>query len=417
MKRSKFPYTARSSARVIRHAVSIDERRAKFRSDLMSSSRSPHPRADSQRRQNGEKPHPDWPNPHTQSDDRFRRRSAFRPDEHNKHLSPRLNTVDTGHLDPRRGTMGDIRSPSPGVSRSRASNTDASSINSDAAMREKILQDDDDDDDEEAPQDLEEIWFPGCHADLGGGWPLAKGEEAPLSHGPLVWMVREAQRAGLEFDAEKMLHLKCCDEDYNISSLGIQQQAYNTDQNPDVPAIEVTNIFNSPHSEKEEPGWAPGLAPSKPSTSAFHEALHNAFTKGHLHDCLEFRNGLPPTNVLSWKIMEYLPFRRMDLRPDGSWKAISLPLPMGETRDIPEDAWIHHSAIRRMEADPRYRPGNLIIGGGGRGVRRAPEELGIGEWEVLKAEGDPVGMVYVRKGPSLEKKIDKETHPRVDSQG
>lgn len=36
MQRSKFPYTARSSAKVIRHAVSIDERRAKFRSDLLS---------------------------------------------------------------------------------------------------------------------------------------------------------------------------------------------------------------------------------------------------------------------------------------------------------------------------------------------------------------------------------------------
>lgn len=36
MQRNKFPYTARSSARVIRHAVSIDERRAKFRQDLIS---------------------------------------------------------------------------------------------------------------------------------------------------------------------------------------------------------------------------------------------------------------------------------------------------------------------------------------------------------------------------------------------
>ena len=36
MQRSKFPYTARSSAKIIRHAVSIDERRAKFRSDLIS---------------------------------------------------------------------------------------------------------------------------------------------------------------------------------------------------------------------------------------------------------------------------------------------------------------------------------------------------------------------------------------------
>lgn len=39
MQRSKFPYTAHSSAKVIRHAVSIDERRAKFRQDLMSASK------------------------------------------------------------------------------------------------------------------------------------------------------------------------------------------------------------------------------------------------------------------------------------------------------------------------------------------------------------------------------------------
>ena len=36
MQRSKFPYTARSSAKTIRHAVGIDERRAKFRQDLIS---------------------------------------------------------------------------------------------------------------------------------------------------------------------------------------------------------------------------------------------------------------------------------------------------------------------------------------------------------------------------------------------
>ena len=58
-------------------------------------------------------------------------------------------------------------------------------------------------------------------------------------------------------------------------------------------------------------------------------------------------------------------------------------------------------------------PGNLIIGGGGRGVRRAPKALGIGEWEVLKAEDDPIGKVYVRKGPSLEKGIDKAVHHKA----
>ena len=70
---------------------------------------------------------------------------------------------------------------------------------------------------------------------------------------------------------------------------------------------------------------------------------------------------------------------------------------MSEPRDIPYDAKIHHSAIRRMEADENYRPGNLIIGGGGRGVKKAPKELGMGQWEVLKGKFDPVGQVVVRK--------------------
>ena len=94
--------------------------------------------------------------------------------------------------------------------------------------------------------------------------------------------------------------------------------------------------------------------------------------------------------------MEYLPFRRMDLRPDGSWAAIRWPLPRGETRDIPADAVVHASALRRMEADRKYRPGNLIVGGGGRGLRTAPGSVGMGKWRVVKEEGDPVGEVVVR---------------------
>src|SRR5207245_879342 len=108
-----------------------------------------------------------------------------------------------------------------------------------------------------------------------------------------------------------------------------------------------------------------------------------------------------------WKIMEYLPFRRMDLRPDGSWKPIRWPLPCGETRDIPEDAKIHCSAIKRMKEDPKYRPGNLIIGGGGRGVKLAPEQFGMGQWKIVSNEGDPVREVYGRMHP-INGKHEKE---------
>ena len=73
------------------------------------------------------------------------------------------------------------------------------------------------------------------------------------------------------------------------------------------------------------------------------------------------------------------------------------PLPRGEVRDMPDESKVHHSAIKRMHANPDYRPGNLILGGGGRGVKRAPKSAGIGEWIVVKEAGDIVGEAFVRK--------------------
>jgi hypothetical protein len=87
----------------------------------------------------------------------------------------------------------------------------------------------------------------------------------------------------------------------------------------------------------------------------------------------------------------------MDLQDDGTWRPIRWPLPCGEVRDIPRIARIHGSVIRRMQLDETYRPGTLIVGGGGRGVRMAPREKGIGEWVCVEREGCPVGEVWVRK--------------------
>lgn len=219
---------------------------------------------------------------------------------------------------------------SRGPSLAFAKDGDASSINTDTSqirVAPPRPPGEEDDDDEDAEQDIVELWFPGCHADLGGGWPLADGEEAALSHGPLVWMVREAQRAGLDFNSEMMIKLKCCDDNYSNWPDSTDSTQVG---DPNIPEVQVTssshpNIFGSPKSEACAPGWAPGLQPEEPKQSEFHRFLHTAATKGKLHDCLEFGGGLERTSVLSWRIMEWLPFRRMDLQPDGSWKAISFP--------------------------------------------------------------------------------------------
>lgn len=257
MQRSKFPYTARSSARVIRHAVSIDERRAKFRQDLISEAKTSRPNEEHQKGNHGEKlgvrgRTTNGSMPSHMDANRFRRRSQFRSAaDISKATSPRLSTVEEGLLDPRNNSRGRLPSTSPARSRNavsvdRASIKTSSSI--DSYQPGQHPDDEDDDEDEAANQDIEELWFPGCHADLGGGWRLADGEESPLSHGPLVWMVREAQRAGLEFDRGKLFRFKCCDEDYDIPSHSIVSDG------PSLPQIQVSKPFSSPKSEHQEPG-------------------------------------------------------------------------------------------------------------------------------------------------------------------
>lgn len=332
MQRSKFPYSVRSSAKIVRHAVSIDERRAKFRSDLISGkgpSEEGHPgrhhlhhRKKRSEELNGDKTKPELHSTQ-QSEERFRRPSRVRLPRGTDEVRSQLGKGDGGDglLKPRQ--------KSPDGSQMRAQSP-VSSIYSNASqfsMPPQRPREDDDDLDEAAAQDLEELWFPGCHADIGGGWPVSAGEELPLSHGPLVWMVKEAERAGLNFDRDMVVKLKCGD-DFQGDRPGFENSASAGD--PAIPAVQITSssdpdLFSGPHSEKQNPGWARGFEPEASHQSEFHRALHEAGTKGRLHDCLKFKNGLGAMSVISWKMMEYLPFRRMDLRPDGSWAAISFP--------------------------------------------------------------------------------------------
>jgi hypothetical protein len=167
------------------------------------------------------------------------------------------------------------------------------------------------------------------------------------------------------------------DDDLSDSSdsLGPTQQAATNGVPNQLPGIEITGaspISTSPQSPAEkqldfhQAGEIahPGHHPLRHILRRYHdrkqevpkhnptEYLQRAYTHGKIHDCLHFNNGIGHVGVLGWRIMEYLPFRRMDLQPDGSWKAIVWPLPCGEVRDIPEDARVHVSVLKRMHADP-----------------------------------------------------------------
>ncbi|KAI3392447.1 hypothetical protein diail_5691 [Diaporthe ilicicola] len=390
MERSKFPYTARSSAKVIRHAVSIDERRAKFRQDLMYQSQQKNKKQSrEQEKQNDGKSHVIHG---------IRERYHHRPkpaavEKENRGRRPSLG----GQLNLPRQDQDDLGQPAPyrrthSRSKSRAKRGAAD----DAASN--LSQNDPDDDgeelesDDESDQDIDEVWFAGGHGDVGGGWDVEPGTKG-TSHVPLVWLVREAMKVGLQFDTEKVVAMGCAD--------ALDCEPASTAQKTGVPDIRVdpSSPPVSPGEEGESGPRSASNATSQTATaeeleqSSFHELMHKAHV-ARIHDSLSHDCGMSFSSVLAWKIMEYMPFRRMDLQPDGSWKPIRWPLPGGEVRDIPDDVKVHGSVIRRMNTDKTYRPGNLIVGGGGRGCRVAPEEYGIGQWECISNHGCPVEEVW-----------------------
>lgn len=156
MQRSKFPYTARSSAKVIRHAVSIDERRAKFRQDLISQEK---PNGIHHYRRHHRKVQPynsldekstltieDGVNP------RGRKRSISRD---------RRDTLAVPERYYDRSETSGVRNLSPGYSDRTGPTSRASSLSNLSFEAIQDFRTSSSDDDE---QDIQEVWFAGCHA-------------------------------------------------------------------------------------------------------------------------------------------------------------------------------------------------------------------------------------------------------------
>jgi len=507
---SRFPYTARSTARVIRHAVGLDERRAKFRQDLVE--KVDLAELNDSLREGGKKRRRSW----------GEKEKQFEAIKAGIVKGPilALNGKAGGEVGGKTKTPPDPSLLRMGLDQAGASNV---SLN--------IHFDREDGDDDDTEQDVEELWFPGAHGDIGGGWDLAPGEPS-LSYGPLVWMVREARKAGLVFDERRLKEQDCytdldamygheqgepntseaavghptievqkatpstsplsaedavihplssaqtrangagrrrsstksvsfdagrvgetggdstfgsiSDDEADLEVYAVRfppsnhphghllpfpellrrdQVSANFKKNPKqrgssppatIPTSGAQGSATSSSRNISEQGVATTPRPITHSRTPPHrdevsantaEKLKASYTRSKIHCCLTFGGGLPHMSTLGWRMMEYLPFRRMDLQKDGSWKAISWPLPMGEVRDVPEDAKIHCSVLHRMRADSNYRPGNLLVGGGGRGVRVAPPEYQMGEWVVLREEGSLVGEVLVKKSRFYPKEV------------
>lgn len=344
MMRSKleYPFTTRTSAQVIRHAVSIDERRSRFRNELIADT---HPRTQQKR---------------TNLYQRIRKRYGCGKHETESQDPARCGNEGYPQIG---GTHGVLYRYVP------ATRQHSDHMESGNNIRRSLR-----DEGQDSPQNIEEVWFPGTHMDIGGGMKLVKDEEWLLSHVPLVWMVQEAQRAGLRFDTERLKQANCFD-----------------------PSTVHTD-YGREHCAAGEPGGtehADGQADDR--QSQFEYALKCATIHGQIHDSLRYNHGISWPNVMIWRLGEYVPFRRMEMRPAGSWEPVRYPLPRGKTRSVPANAIVHASTIRRMETVSNYRPTNLIEPANGKAATDLRPGSKIGEWEVHSHQGSIVRETYCHK--------------------
>jgi uncharacterized protein (DUF2235 family) len=145
----------------------------------------------------------------------------------------------------------------------------------------------------EEPQDIQQVWFAGVHADIGGGYPE---KQSGLSKYPLLWMIEEAVKCGLQVDRRTVNHL----------------------------------------------AWG---RPRKGSPFSY---VAPDFTSD-LHDSMS----------ASWRLLEFLPKsdRYKEWKQRRSF--LGYYIPNAEPRPIPENALIHESVLRRIDEVPTYRPVNM----------------------------------------------------------
>jgi hypothetical protein len=160
--------------------------------------------------------------------------------------------------------------------------------------------------DDRRGHDIKEVWFPGNHGDVGGGWvPGSDGHL--LSDIPLAWMINEMKNLP---DVEK-------------------------------PLVWLEGAGNIPH---HDPVQSPHVA--------------RTAVLGKIHDALGFAKGFSLGNVFGWWLIEWIPiFSRRELE-DDKWVSRRVPPNGGEPRDLPSGALIHPTAHVRELEDPNYRPKN-----------------------------------------------------------
>lgn len=142
-------------------------------------------------------------------------------------------------------------------------------------------------------QELKQVWFPGVHGDVGGGY-----WRCGLSDGALKWMVDEASALGLAFKPGGVQQIKSDPRDVLHDSRTGIFKALKTRPRA-VPLVDTASsmaVHPSAHTRRENPPIAQGaywpsvtLAPAKPKTAEIFARQHWNATGLYLEGGVTYR--------------------------------------------------------------------------------------------------------------------------------
>ncbi|KAB8342812.1 hypothetical protein FH972_022410 [Carpinus fangiana] len=187
-----------------------------------------------------------------------------------------------------------------------------------------------------------EVWFPGNHGDVGGGWAAPKEDSKKREH--LSW-------------GEWFKHVFWTDKD-SVPSKGASFDHY---QMSDIPLAWMIRELETVGAEAENADYALAWNPFR-----LEGFKYNFKTKGmqqeqaltaEMHDTLRFGWGVAWTKVLLWRFQECLPLARFEL-VKGLWVTQRTPNRLS-TRDVPKSALLHQSVLWRLTHETgKYKPKN-----------------------------------------------------------
>ncbi|KAI9146727.1 hypothetical protein HJFPF1_13545 [Paramyrothecium foliicola] len=192
----------------------------------------------------------------------------------------------------------------------------------------------------ESEESIKEVWFPGCHGDVGGGWPATDNDNLEHEEPPTLWhRFKDFWFTNKPKEATKDVRKDA----FQMSDVALSWM---------IRELELVGELDPKSSirwSKNAAGYKRAFVTAKSQKQAL---------KGFIHDSLRFGRGAGFFTVLMWKLMEYLPIISRWELVGNKWIKVRFPLNKGSYRDIPRDALLHESLVYRLRNVDWYSPGN-----------------------------------------------------------